>query len=75
MPARAQECSQGFGHFRVIEVWSRIVKNARCEPRRNLYDDVDEYWVTTRETGSRKETLAVEERQTDIGKASMPETP
>ena len=36
-----------------------------CPFRKNLYDGEEEFWVTVRETGSRKEVLSQEERTTD----------
>ena len=56
-----------FARFRAFQ----IVLLDLNQVRRNLYDDVEEHWVTIRETGVRKESVSIEEKQTDIGKASM----
>ena len=45
----------------------------RCGCRQNLYDGIEEYWVTVRETGSRVESLTHEQQQRDKKKASRHE--
>ena len=39
--------------------------------RKNMYDNVDEYYVIVKETGSREEQATQEEIQRKIGKATQ----
>jgi hypothetical protein len=42
--------------------------------RKNQYDHQEEYWVTIRETGFRKETMSLTERKTEVTDAPRPTT-
>lgn len=47
-------------------------RNLSCYPRKNIYDNVEEFWILLREKGSRKQAVITEERHHQQAAAPRP---